>query len=238
MPKIWRATRVVFIPKPGKEDYCAAKSYRPISLTSFLMKALEKMMEVVLKQHPIHKDQHAYRKGRSTDTALHAVVSRIEKSLHFGEAVLGLFFDVEGAFDKAKVSTICDTLLARGAKATLAGWVKSALEDRAVEAALGDCQLGAAVRGGGPQGSCLSPHLWCLVMDGLLERLCQEGFYAQAYADDGLVLVRGQFVGVLCERMQRACRVIEEWCTENGLTVNPTKTELILFTKRKKLDRY
>ena len=54
VPKIWRATRVVFIPKPGKENYCAAKSYRPISLTSFLMKALEKlvdrhMIEVVLK---------------------------------------------------------------------------------------------------------------------------------------------------------------------------------------------
>ena len=83
------------------------------------MKALEKMidrhmMEVVLKQHPIHKDQHAYNKGRSTDTALHAMVSRIEKSLPFGEAALGLFFEV---------STICDTLLARGAKATLAGWV-------------------------------------------------------------------------------------------------------------------
>jgi hypothetical protein len=75
-------------------------------------------------------------------------------------------------------------------------------------------------------------------MDGLLERLCQEGFYAQAYADDGLVLVRGQFVGVVSERMQRACGVIEEWCMENGLTVNPTKTELILFTKRRKLGRY
>ena len=243
VPKAWRAARVVFIPKPGKEDYCAAKSYRPISLTSFLMKTLEKMidrylMEVALKQHPIHKDQHAYSKGRSTDTALHAVVSRIEKALHFGEVALGLFFDVEGAFDKARVSTICGTLLARGIKPALAKWVKCALEDRAVETTLGDCRQGAAVRGGCPQGSCLSPHLWCLVMDGLLEKLNQEGFYSQAYADDGLVLIRGRFVGMVCERMQSACRIIERWCRENGLTVNPSKTELILFTKRRKLGSY
>ena len=78
------------------------------------------------------------------------MVHRIEKSLHFGELALGRFFDLEGAYYKARVSTICETLLVRGAKATLAEWVKSALEDRAVKAA-----LGAAIRGDCPQESYL-----------------------------------------------------------------------------------
>ena len=40
----WLATKVVFIPKPGKKDYVHAKSYRPISLNSFVMKGLERLI--------------------------------------------------------------------------------------------------------------------------------------------------------------------------------------------------
>ena len=35
---------VIFIPKPGKEDYSSPKSYRPITLTSFVLKGLERIM--------------------------------------------------------------------------------------------------------------------------------------------------------------------------------------------------
>lgn len=44
VPRAWREVRVVFIPKPGREDYSAAKAYRPISLTSFLLKTLERLI--------------------------------------------------------------------------------------------------------------------------------------------------------------------------------------------------
>jgi len=60
---------VVFIPKPGKRDYTEPKSFRPISLTSFLMKTLERMIDRYLTQEvliktPLHSNQHAYRKGK------------------------------------------------------------------------------------------------------------------------------------------------------------------------------
>ena len=35
VPKVWTKARVVFIPKPGKDSYFKADSYRPITLTSF-----------------------------------------------------------------------------------------------------------------------------------------------------------------------------------------------------------
>ena len=38
MPKQWLTSTVVFIPKPGKENYNVPKSFRPISLTSILLK--------------------------------------------------------------------------------------------------------------------------------------------------------------------------------------------------------
>ena len=43
-PKMWRQSCMVFIPKPGKDDYMLPKSFRPFSLTSFLFKTLERLV--------------------------------------------------------------------------------------------------------------------------------------------------------------------------------------------------
>jgi len=36
--------RVVFIPKPGRNGHILAKNYRPIGLTSFILKTLERLV--------------------------------------------------------------------------------------------------------------------------------------------------------------------------------------------------
>ena len=73
-PKLWRDTKVIFIPKPGKESYRKAKSFRPISLSNYLLKGLERLvawrMDKALLEFPIHKKQHGFQKGRSTESAL------------------------------------------------------------------------------------------------------------------------------------------------------------------------
>ena len=43
-PKLWRETKVIFLPKPGKTSYSIPKSYRPISLSNFLLKTLERLV--------------------------------------------------------------------------------------------------------------------------------------------------------------------------------------------------
>jgi hypothetical protein len=45
IPQSWRKTRAVFIPKPGKDSYYRTSSWRPISLTSFLLKTLERLID-------------------------------------------------------------------------------------------------------------------------------------------------------------------------------------------------
>jgi hypothetical protein len=67
----WRQVKVMFIPKLGKLDYTEAKTYHPISLSSFLLKTMEKLVDRhirggVLKEHPLHRNQHAYQTGKST----------------------------------------------------------------------------------------------------------------------------------------------------------------------------
>ena len=44
-------SRVVFIPKSQKDDYGDAGSFRPISLTQFLFKSMERVIEWLLREH-------------------------------------------------------------------------------------------------------------------------------------------------------------------------------------------
>jgi hypothetical protein len=84
IPMSWRHVRVVFIPKPGNL-LSQAKSLWPISLMSFILKILEKLLDRpirggVLSEKPLHPYQFAYRAGMSTETDLFQVVHRLEKS--------------------------------------------------------------------------------------------------------------------------------------------------------------
>ncbi len=55
VPACWRRSKVVFIPKPGKPDYSKAQAFCPITLTSFLFMAMEKVvlkhLEVAFRVH-------------------------------------------------------------------------------------------------------------------------------------------------------------------------------------------
>jgi len=92
------------------------------------------------------------------------------------------------------------------------------------------------VQRGLPQGGGLSPILWSLIADSLLKWLTQQGIFAQGYADDGIALVVGNILSTICDIMQRILNGIEKWCQQKELLINPSKTEMILFTRRYKPD--
>ncbi|GBP07842.1 Retrovirus-related Pol polyprotein from type-1 retrotransposable element R1 [Eumeta japonica] len=82
VPSNWRKVKVIFIPKAGRRSHEDAKDFRPISLTSFQLKTLERLIDAHLRQRlegtgKLSDSQHAYLRGRSTDTALHEVDSYI-----------------------------------------------------------------------------------------------------------------------------------------------------------------
>lgn len=59
----------------------------------------------------LSNSQHAYSKGRSTETALHSVVSALEKSLWLKEYAPIAFFDIEGAFKNVTPKAIAGALM-------------------------------------------------------------------------------------------------------------------------------
>ena len=64
VPKAWALAKAIFIPKPGKANYAEAKSFRPICLSSFLLKALEKILDKhvrdkIQRKAALHEFQYA-----------------------------------------------------------------------------------------------------------------------------------------------------------------------------------
>jgi hypothetical protein len=170
IPMSWRHIRVVFIPKPGK-TLSQAKSLRPISLTSFMLKTLEILLDRrirggALVENPFHQNHFAYRAGMSTETTLFQIVHRLEKSLKHKEIALGAFLDTEGAFNNTSFHAIIEATRERGLEETCCRWIRSMLESRLVHTSLIGSSLIAKVAGGCLQGRVLSPLLWNLVVDG------------------------------------------------------------------------
>jgi hypothetical protein len=171
IPMSWRHVRVVFIPKPGKL-LSQAKSLRPISLMSFIHKLLEKLLNrhirgAVLAKKPLHRYKFAYRAGMSTETALFQVVHRLEMSFKHKNDALGVFLDIEGAFDNTSFNAMVVVVRERGLEKTCCRWIRSMIESRLVHAFLTGSSLAARVAVGCPKGGVLSLLLWNLVVDEL-----------------------------------------------------------------------
>jgi len=86
VPAIWRQIKLVFIPKPGRNSYSGPTEFRPIILTSFLFKTMDRLIDRYLRdealaQVPLHPNKHAYHPGKSVETSLHQLVVRVEKAL-------------------------------------------------------------------------------------------------------------------------------------------------------------
>ena len=241
IPRAWRRAKVVFIPKAGKKDPFHPKSFRPICLTSFVLKTVEKVIDNyirtnVLKRNPLHHCQHAYRAGRSTETALYQLTEVLRDAIETKEIALCAFLDIEGAFDNTSHTEIQDALSRKGVGNTLALWMGKMLESRQIEVQTGTNSIIMNTTQGCPQGGVLSPLMWSMVVDELLDVLTNTGIQVQGYADDIVLICRGKYEDTLCDRIQTGLRVTSAWCRKVGLRINPTKTTIVPFTRRRKLD--
>lgn len=238
IPISWRGALVTFIPKIGKDNYGLPKSYRPISLMSFILKLLEKLIDkkirnVDLADNPLSPNQHAYRNARSTETALHALISKTERVFQQkGGANLSVFLDIAGAFDNTSTNTIIECARHKGISEWTLEWIESMLGNRSVKSSSEHGSLHIIPTKGCPQGACLSPLLWCLVVDSLLDELHDHFFDVTCFADDVTISILGKHGSkTLYERMNIALKIVENWCAKTGLSVNPDKTQLMMFSK-------
>ncbi len=138
IPHRWRQLKVIFIPKPGKEDYSKAKAFRPIILSSFIFKAMER---VVLNHLEVDQDicsklninQHAPRKGSSCDSALSSMVNELERPTLNNQYALAIFLDIAGAFDNLDPMSCIRGIQQKGIPPKIADWYGHYLMNRTVK---------------------------------------------------------------------------------------------------------
>ena len=83
VPSAWKEGTGVFFRKRGKESYFEAKSFRMITLTSFQLKWLEKLILYHINEGnnmptKLFASQYGFCAGISTETALHEFVCCVE----------------------------------------------------------------------------------------------------------------------------------------------------------------
>lgn len=242
IPTCWRDTLVTFLPKAGKENYSSCKSYRPISLMSFVLKTLEKIMDKIIRENlgveGISKDQFAYQKGKGCETALHHLIAELEKfKLDKNKNVsIVAFLDIEGAFDNTSFEVIQEAARKKGLKEWIIAWIKGMLTSRRLKHRESIEETVFSPGRGCPQGGCLSPLLWTLVIDSLLVELRKDG-KVFGYADDLAIVVSGRekFAPSLEEKMNQMLNTVERWCRNTGLAVNPGKSNFMVISNSNKV---
>ena len=215
VPAKWRLARVVFLTKPGRTQYVTTSDFRSISLTSFLLKTLKRLIDRHIKEEclvkaPLHTGQHAYQAGKSVDTALAEVIGYIKDGMRNRGIALAAFLDVDGAFNHTTRAAMAQGMRENAISHTVFRWIWDMLSNRKIEAQWINCTRIGKVNKRCPQGGVLSLTLWCLVVDGLIRVLNDAEVYAQAYADDIVILVKRDSEEVLAGVMRFALGLVEK----------------------------
>ena len=232
-----QAAKMSFImPIPKSMDPTSPSNYRPISLLAILSKVLERhvssliLEELHLRDHPAFH-QWGFRTGHSTGSALTTIINDWLRSMDLGKPVCSVFFDVRKAFDSVPHATLVSKLQSRGLNDFLLRWICDYLRGREQRVVLnGVSSRPRSVLSGVPQGSVLGPLLFILYINDLAD--LQLGSKMVVYADD-ILLYRSIETNADYNLMQEDVTSIEQWMTDNSLTLNATKCKQMLITRSK-----
>ena len=141
-PHQWRAATVIPIPKPNK-DHTNTLSYRPIALTSCLCKVLERMINTrfiwyLEKYGILDKSQCGFRKHRSTTDHLVSLERYVRDAFAQKQQAVGLFFDLEKAYETTWQYGIIRDLHRIGLRGRLPVFVSEYLRDRRIRVRIGN----------------------------------------------------------------------------------------------------
>lgn len=237
-PEPWQLSTGCIIPKPLKLDYTNPRAFRIISLTSSFQKLLERLilwhLEIDLKiPAKLTKNQHGFKKGQSTESAIHALSRKLEDSRARGNYAMGVFLDIEQAFDAVSFKALKEALLEAGIPPTVTEWIYYMVSNRVITLTYCDTTITKKATKGCPQGGVLSPLLWNLTLNTFLSGLGIHSSFVQAFADDLVILISGICKSTVRDLAQRHLRDINRWCHSKGLKLSAVKTTAILFTNKR-----
>lgn len=225
-PTEWKTARVVLLPKKGR-DLNLSSGYRPICLINTIGKLYERLLLNRLQEELDEKDlisenQHGFRRGKSTTSAMLSLKQTITSSN--SRWCILMTVDIKNAFNTIDGSCIVEAMIGSSISDHLVRCVVAFLTDRRVKS-------GAILHKynrGVPQGSVKGPTLWNVGYDGVLKLPYGNKVRALAYADDLLFVIEGGDDIEVISRAERTLKMMEEWIKPRGLEIAAQKTELLI----------
>jgi ribonuclease HI/exonuclease III len=242
MPESWRHGHVVTLYK-GEGDVNDPGSYRPITITSVVARAYERVNSHELLAAMLDKDipgldQFGFTKGRSTHDALYRLLARIETTIAAGtwrnKFAPAVFVDISKAYDKVWIEGLLYKLHKEcGITGNLYHMLKELIMNRTIQVVQdGKMSIRLVLTAGVPQGSILAPFLFLIYIHDMLtpEQTKELQLMSSLFADDIAVMSRlPGMPGMQC--LQRGLNRMTQYAKIWKITFSAKKTNVVMFRK-------
>jgi hypothetical protein len=257
LPQQWTEANVMSLWK-GKGSRADPASFRPISMTSILIRTFEHLIHRPLAalleaKNVLHPLQFGFRKGRSTLDAINYLQSNTRDMYATSHQMPcpTLFLDLVKAFDRVWPTRLMQYVELAGITGRAWRWIHAFITGRRIRTV--DANYHSRwqlLHYGVPQGAVLSPLLFNLFINPIARRIATAcpRLNLQLYADDMVIqpraakLVNGIRVhqGVANRHavdslfnieLVHAFRLLNNWCAETRMRFGKDKTQWVVFDK-------
>ena len=225
------------IPKDKKKSLCSSSNYRAIALSSILSKILDWII-LIKEQHSLCSSelQFGFKTGLSTTQCTFSMLEIIDYYIFNKSSVHLLMLDASKTFDRVNYCKLFATLLKRNISPIVLRLLLFMYTHQSLRVKWGSTlSKQFSVMNGVKQGGVLSPILFAVYTDGLLERLKNTGVGCHmgsrfvgtlAYADDITLLAPCK------SALSILIRVCENYAAEYDIMFNGDKSKLLFFKGR------
>ena len=223
LPQCWKNANITAIFKKG--DKSSASNYRPISLTSILVKILEKIIREAIVDHMntnnfFSRHQHGFRSGLSCVTQLLETIDDWTRILDEKKGIDVIYFDFQKAFDTVPHQRLLAKLHSYGIRGNILKWIKDFLGNRKQRVLLnGQSSNWEDVTSGIPQGSVLGPILFLVYINDLPDVVSN---YIKLFADDTKIYSAIDNINSQ-ENLQEDINNMSDWSSTWQLKFNEAK---------------
>ena len=236
---IWNKAEVIFLKKMGKDNYSKPGSYRPISISSYIGKLIEKIIAKRIQRFldliGLHDpDQEGFMEARNTIRYLNRLVMGLKSDIQKKITSICLFIDFEKAFDSVWKKGLIVKMHDIGIKGKMLYLINDFLVNRKItlniNGVVGNIRNCSDI--GLPQGSALSPVLFRIFVMDLADTLNnRKDISVYKFADDGTIKVASNNTKTCIETLNYALGVVYNWTIKWRMIINcePDKTEVIGF---------